>query len=109
MRIPTHPGAILKDELAARELSANRFAIDLGVPANRISTILNENRAITPETALRLAEYFGNSAQFWLNLQTAHDLGIAKAALGKEIKRTVRRPRPQTSLVSQRLSQGGQG
>jgi addiction module HigA family antidote len=91
MRIPTHPGAILKEELQACGLSAHRFALDLGVPPNRITEILNGKRSVTAETALRLATYFGNSAQFWMNLQSNHDLGVAQNAHGKEIKRTVRK------------------
>ncbi len=84
-RIKTHPGEILKDELKARGLSANRLALDLGVPSGRIVDILNGKRAITADTALRLARYFGNSAQFWMNLQTQYDLSVAEHAHGTEI------------------------
>jgi len=83
---PTHPGRILKRELAARKLSANKLALALRVPSGRITSILNGKRAITPETALRLGRYFGNSAQFWMNLQTHYDLGIAEQELGKRIE-----------------------
>ncbi|MDX2345916.1 MAG: HigA family addiction module antitoxin [Legionella sp.] len=69
-----HPGEILKDELDALGLSANQFALKLHVPANRITSILNGKRAITPETALRLAKLFGTTAEFWINLQTIYDL-----------------------------------
>ncbi|MGH6820523.1 MAG: HigA family addiction module antitoxin, partial [Methylocella sp.] len=65
-----HPGLLLRRELAARNLSANRLAIDLAVPSGRITDILNCRRSITADTALRLARYFGNSAQFWLDLQS---------------------------------------
>ncbi len=84
-RIKTHPGEILKDELKARGLSANRLALDLGVPSGRIVDILNGKRAITADTALRLARYFGNSAQFWMNLQTQYDLSVAEQERGDEI------------------------
>jgi addiction module HigA family antidote len=66
-----HPGRLLKREMAARKLSANRLALDLGVPSGRITDILNSRRAIT---AVRLGRYFGNSAQFWLDLQGRHDI-----------------------------------
>ena len=61
-----HPGRLLKRELAARKLSANRLSLDIGVPSGRITDILNTRRAITADTAVRLGRYFGNSAQFWL-------------------------------------------
>src|SRR5215470_18566996 len=64
-----HPGRFLKRELAARKLSANRLSLDIGVPSGRITDILNGRRAITADTAVRLGRYFGNSAQFWLDLQ----------------------------------------
>ena len=87
--IPVHPGRILKRELQARSLSANRLALALRVPSGRITMILNGKRAITPETALRLARYFGNSAQFWLNLQTSYDLAVAERTIGDTIKAEV--------------------
>jgi len=64
-----HPGRLLRRELEARKLSANRLALDLGVPSGRVTDILNSRRSITADTALRPALYFGNSAQFWLDLQ----------------------------------------
>jgi addiction module HigA family antidote len=70
-RVPTmHPGRLLKRELKARALSANRLALDLGVPSGRITDILHERRSITADTAVRLGRYFCNSAQFWLDLQS---------------------------------------
>jgi addiction module HigA family antidote len=69
-----HPGEILRDELDALGLSANQFAMKLHVPANRITSILNGKRAITPETALRLSKLLGTTAEFWINLQTSYDL-----------------------------------
>lgn len=83
--VPIHPGRILKRELVARELSANRLAISLRVPSGRISDILNGKRSISPETALRLARYFGTSATFWVNLQARYDLALADRALGAKI------------------------
>src|SRR5438132_6902731 len=75
MPLAAHPGSLLRRELRARELSANRLALDLGVPSGRITDILNGRRSITADTALRLGRYFGNRAQFWLDLQTQHDIG----------------------------------
>jgi addiction module HigA family antidote len=88
-RIPTHPGKILKDELEVRALSGNRLALALRVPANRVTGILNGSRSITAETALRLAAYFGNDAQFWMNLQTQYDLAVTGEKLGLTIKNEV--------------------
>jgi len=89
-RLPTHPGKILKRELAARGLSANKIALALGVPSGRITDILNEKRAITTDTAIRLGHFFGNSPQFWLNLQLKHDLGATEIKKGDEIRAQVR-------------------
>ena len=83
---PIHPGRILKRELKARHLSANQLALALRVPSGRITSLLGGKRSITPETALRLARYFGNSAQFWLNLQTRYDLLQTEAEIGERIK-----------------------
>ncbi|MBS0357770.1 MAG: HigA family addiction module antidote protein [Proteobacteria bacterium] len=84
-----HPGEILADELKELNLSANAFAQALKVPANRISGILNKQRAITADTALRLARYFGTTSEFWLNLQMTYDLKIAKQKFGKKIEKEV--------------------
>ena len=70
----SHPGRLLKRELEARRLSANRLALELGVPSGRITDILNGRRSITADTALRLGRYFGNSPRFWLDLQSQYDL-----------------------------------
>ena len=85
-----HPGRLLKRELAARELSANRLALDLGVPSGRITDILNGRRAITADTAVRLGRYFGNGAQFWLDLQGQYDIGVVEREKGAEIAKRVR-------------------
>jgi len=74
---PIHPGKILKDELKELGLSANEFAKELAVPVNRITSILNGDRAVTADTAIRLSCFFGTYAEFWLNLQTAYNLKIA--------------------------------
>jgi addiction module HigA family antidote len=83
--VPIHPGRILKRELVARELSANRLALLLRLPSGRITDILNGKRGISPETALRLGRYFGNSPRFWLNLQTAYELAVAEREIGERV------------------------
>src|SRR5712675_630058 len=80
-----HPGEVLKDELEARGLSAHALALALRLPASRISQIIRGQRAITPETALRLARYFGGSPAIWLRLQVAYDLSRAEAELADKI------------------------
>ncbi len=84
-----HPGRILQRELRARGLSANKLALALRVPSGRITSILNGKRSIAPDTALRLARYFGNSARFWMNLQTRYDLLVAEERLVEKIDREV--------------------
>lgn len=85
-----HPGRFLKREMTARDLSANRLALDLGVPSGRITDILNGRRAITADTALRLSRYFGNAAQFWLDLQSQYDIAVVEKEKGAEIVKRVR-------------------
>jgi addiction module HigA family antidote len=85
-----HPGRLLKRELAARKLSANRLSLDIGVPSGRITDILNGRRSITADTAVRLGRYFGNSAQFWLDLQSQYDIGVIEREKGAEIIKRVR-------------------
>ncbi len=89
MMRPVHPGRILKRELEARDMSANRLAIALRISSGRIVEILNGKRGISPETALRLARYFGNDARFWLNLQTAYELAVAERDMGARIEAEV--------------------
>ena len=86
---PIHPGEILRAELEELSLSARRFSAALSVPTNRITGILNEQRALTADTALRLARYFGTSPDFWLGLQTAYDHRLAQRRKGKKIAREV--------------------
>ena len=86
----SHPGRLLKRELTARKLSANRLSLDIGVPSGRITDILNGRRSITADTALRLGRYFGNSAQFWLDLQSQYDIALVEREKGGEIAKRVR-------------------
>ena len=81
-----HPGEHLAEEPEALDMSAAELARKINVPTNRITQILNGTRAITGDTALRLAHFFGTSAQFWLNLQSLHDLRLAQEKVGKSIK-----------------------
>ncbi|GLI37465.1 HigA family addiction module antidote protein [Geobacter hydrogenophilus] len=87
---PIHPGEVLREEfLIPLGMSAHALALELKVPAPRINDIVRERRAVTPDTALRLARYFGTTPQFWLNLQTSYDLKIAERELGSKIEREV--------------------
>ena len=81
-----HPGEHLAEELEALDMSAAELARKINVPTNRITQILNGTRAITGDTALRLAHFFGTSAQFWLNLQNLYELRLAQEKVGKSIK-----------------------
>ena len=88
---PIHPGEVLLEEfLKPMELSQNRLAIGIGVPARRINEIVLGKRRITADTALRLARYFGMSAQFWLGLQMDYDLDMAADMMGSRLQREVR-------------------
>lgn len=86
-RSPVHPGEILREEfMADYELTVSGLASALGVSRQSINELLRERRAVSPEMALRLAKFFGNSADFWLNLQRAVDLHQAKLALADEMR-----------------------
>jgi antitoxin HigA-1 len=88
---PLHPGEILREDyLKPLGLSMNRLAMDLCVPVTRVSEIIHERRAITTDTALRLARYFKTSARFWINLQAAYDLEVAEDELAAQIEEEVR-------------------
>jgi addiction module HigA family antidote len=87
---PVHPGEILRDELEELGLSANAMAHALDVPANRISAILNGQRGVTADTALRLSRFFGTTPQVWLNLQKTYELRVAENASGKQIAKSVK-------------------
>jgi addiction module HigA family antidote len=85
-----HSGRVLKRELTSRSLSANRLALDIGVPSGRITDTLNGRRSVTADTAVRLGRCFGNSAQFWLDLQSQYDIAMIERERGAEITRRVR-------------------
>jgi addiction module HigA family antidote len=86
---PIHPGELLRDELDEIGVSLNELSRALRVPMNRISAIVNGKRAITIDTAMRLARYFGTSPQYWLNLQIAYDLEVATQEIRAQIEREV--------------------
>ena len=88
---PVHPGEILREEfLIPLALSQYRLAKETSVPPRRINEIVRGQRAISADTALRLARYFGNSERFWLNLQSRYDLEVERERLGKRLEREVR-------------------
>lgn len=82
-----HPGEILADEIAELGVSPTELARLLDVPPNRVTQIIHGRRSITGDTALRLGHWFGNSPQFWLNLQSAYDIRLAEEKAGAEIAR----------------------
>jgi addiction module HigA family antidote len=86
-----HPGEILAEELAEIAVTPSELARQLRVPANRITQIVNGTRAITGDTALRLGHWFGTSAQFWLNLQSAYEIRVAEKTTGAQIRRLPKR------------------
>jgi addiction module HigA family antidote len=83
---PIHPGEHLAEELNELGISAAAFSRQIGVPTNRVTQILNGRRSITGDTALRLAHFFGTSAEFWLNLQSLYEIRLAQQKSGKAIK-----------------------
>ncbi|MFZ3065212.1 MAG: HigA family addiction module antitoxin [Nitrospirota bacterium] len=88
---PVHPGEILLEEfLKPKELSQHRLALNIGVPARRINEIVLGKRRITADTALRLAKFFGTSAEFWLGLQSQYDLDVTADELSDRLEREVR-------------------
>jgi addiction module HigA family antidote len=90
-RVTTHPGEVLSEEfLDPLGMSLNALALALRVPATRIGAIVKGERSVTADTALRLARFFGTSPEFWMNLQTMHDLTKARQEIGKTIERDVR-------------------
>ena len=86
----SHPGRLLRRELVARGLSANRLALDIGVPSGRVTDILNGRRSITADTAVRFGLYFGNGATFWIGLQSQYDIAQVERDRGAEIAQRVR-------------------
>ncbi len=88
--LPVHPGEILLEEfLKPLEISQYRLAVDISVPPRRINEIVHGKRAITADTALRLARYFGNSEGFWMNLQTRYDLEVQRDRMGERLVKEV--------------------
>jgi antitoxin HigA-1 len=85
--LEVHPGEILREQMGELDLSANALAAKLGVPANRISAIVRGTRGITADTALRLGKFFGQTPEFWMNLQSTYDLVVAEKDIGAELKR----------------------
>jgi addiction module HigA family antidote len=85
-----HPGRLLRREIGARDLSANRLALDLAVPSSRVTDILNGRRSITADTAVRLGRYFGNGPRFWIDLQSQYDIAVIERDKGEEITSRVR-------------------
>jgi antitoxin HigA-1 len=90
-RSPIHPGEHLAEELGTLGLSAAEFARQIDVPANRITSIVNGQRSISADTALRLAHWFGTSPEFWLNLQKVYELRLAQRQVGALIEKLPRR------------------
>jgi antitoxin HigA-1 len=86
---PIHPGEILKDEIDEVGLTANAMALALRIPSNRLTEIINGKRGISADTAMRLARYFGTSAQMWMNLQSHYELEVAEHDLAERIAREV--------------------
>lgn len=93
-RPPIHPGEILADELQEIGVTPTELSRQINVPANRVTQIIHGRRGITGDTALRLGHWFGNSAQFWLNLQSAYDIRVAEQKAGREIAKLPVRPDP---------------
>jgi antitoxin HigA-1 len=90
-RDPVHPGVILKaDLLEPLGMSVNKLAAELHVPANRLSQIINGKRGISPDTSLRLARYFGFTAEYWLNMQAQYDLEIIRRRAMRQIEKEIK-------------------
>ena len=98
-RTPIHPGEILGDELEEIGLTAKKLADVIQVPPNRLYQLLSGKRSMTADTALRLSQYFGMSADFWMNLQSSYELDLARQQVGRALQRIPKRgeseePRP---------------
>ena len=104
-RTPIHPGEILAEELAGLGVSPTELSRQVRVPANRISQIINGKRAITGDTALRLAHWFGTSAQFWMNLQALYDVRLAEQQAGTEIRSLPTKSASTSSVVPPSVAQ----
>jgi addiction module HigA family antidote len=90
-RIPIHPGEVLADELTELEVSPTELARQLRVPHNRVTQIIQGKRAITGDTALRLGHWFGTGPEFWMGLQSLHEVRLAEERYGKEVASLPRR------------------
>ena len=101
-RTAIHPGEHLADAIEAVGITATQLARDLQVPPNRITAILQGQRAITADTALRLARYFGTSAAFWMNLQQIYDLRLAEAEIREILEKIPQRERAELEDIGQR-------
>jgi len=88
-RLATHAGEILADELEELGISASELARSLHIPTNRITQILNGQRGITADTALRLGRWFGTGAELWMNLQKSYELRLAEQLAGEEVQKTI--------------------
>jgi antitoxin HigA-1 len=97
-RTPIHPGEILAEELEELGVSPTELSRQIRVPANRVSQIINGKRAVTGDTALRLAHWFGTSPQFWMNLQALYDVRLAEQQAGTEIKKLPTKPAKSKTL-----------
>ncbi len=99
-RKPIHPGKILMHEFL-KELGITSYALakGVGVPTNRITGIVNGDRSISADTALRLAQFFGNSPQFWMNLQMHYDLEVADRQSGRRIRRDIQQAAQITAIA----------
>ncbi len=86
-RPPIHPGEVLADELREIGVTPTELARQINVPANRVMQIIHGRRGITGDTALRLGHWFGTSAQFWLNLQSAYEIRLAEQQIGREVEK----------------------
>jgi antitoxin HigA-1 len=102
-RIAIHPGQHLAEQLSEIDMSAAELGRQLKVPTNRITEIINGDRSITGDTALRLGHFFGNTAQFWLNLQVLHELKLAEERTGEDVRQL-----PTITKLTKKRSQRGQ-
>jgi antitoxin HigA-1 len=101
---PIHPGTILADELAELQMSPAELARELHVPSNRIYQLIGGKRAMTADTALRLEQWLGVEADFWMNLQKSYELDIAAELIGEEIRSTIHRRPPVIQAQGTRAS-----
>lgn len=99
-RTPIHPGEHLAEELKELGITAAELARQIDVPANRVTGIINGQRSVTADTALRLGHWFGSSPEFWLNLQTLYELRLAREEVGNRVEKLPKRKdrKPQVTL-----------